>query len=152
MWSERPAPLSSESLLVERLRTWASLYGREISDDAITIWLDIFKNADPRVLALALEKLTAECERMPSPGSLTKQIAIIYDLHPELSKKLQLTHREGTDANGTPCWFWCDEPRVPAYAARDCAEGKAFLKQLAITAGHVSVENAGSAGSSTSAS
>ncbi len=72
---------------------------------------------------------------MPKPGHLTSAIAAAKA---ELlwKEEERLTCIEGTDAKGTRCVFWSDEPIVPAYRAVDCTEGRAFLLQLAKTAGN----------------
>lgn len=65
--------------MVMTLRAWANLYGRKLNEEAIVQWLKIFSTVDSRVLAVAIEKVTKNAERMPTPGMLTKAIASVWD-------------------------------------------------------------------------
>ena len=102
----------------------------------------IFTATPPKVLALALETLTKSSERMPTPGHLSKAIEITYEKHPELCPDRKLWGAEGKDPKGVPCIYWSDEKMVPAYKAKDCPEGRAFLKLLREIAGKKSINNA----------
>ena len=127
--------MQSNELLRSTLNEWASLYNKKMLDAEAEIWMRIFRNTPPKVLALALDHLTKNAERMPAPGHLTKAISLTYERHPELLSKTNLSFREGVDANGVKCIFWSDGPNVPAYRAVDCKEGRAFLALLARTSG-----------------
>jgi hypothetical protein len=72
---------SSDSLLIGKLREWASLYGKTIKAEAIEAWLRIFRTTHPALLAMALEHVTKNAERMPTPGALTHAIALISEQH-----------------------------------------------------------------------
>jgi hypothetical protein len=121
--------LSSE-LLEKALTEWGSLYRKKFSEPELLVWKRIFIGTDYRILGLALEHVTVNAERMPTPGHLTKAIAMMRDKHPEFIEKTGIYWVAGKDANGMACVFWSDEPVVPAYRAPDCAEGRAFLSTL----------------------
>jgi hypothetical protein len=67
---------SSLELLHSTLDQWADLYGKRLSKEAIEVWMRIFVNTDARILAPALLRVTESSERMPTPGNLSKAIAI----------------------------------------------------------------------------
>jgi hypothetical protein len=125
----------SRELLRDTLQEWGALHGRKIDERAIEVWMRIFVNTNTRVLALALQTVTEECERMPTPGMLTKALAHARE-RLQIGDAPKLTYIDGKDSSGVPCIFWSDEPYTsPAYRAKDCAEGREFLKTLARVAG-----------------
>ena len=128
-------PKDSTELLRNTLQSWADLHSKNLTDQAIKVWLGIFADTRMRVLELALDYVTHTAERMPTPGTLTKAIALVYERFPYLSEKERLTYRQGVDGKAVPCSYWSDEPGIPAYRAIDCAEGRAFLAQLAKVSG-----------------
>lgn len=130
--------IDSRECLRDAMQNWALLHGKRIDEKAIEAWMRIFVNTNPKVLARSLQRVTEECERMPTPGMLTKAIAKAKE-ELQIGEKPSVTHIEGKDSNGVPCWFWSDEPYTsPAYLAKDCPEGREFMKTLAQVAGRVS--------------
>jgi hypothetical protein len=125
----------SIELLRSTLNEWACLYGRkEVKDAEFDVWLRIFASERPDVLANALEKVTKECERMPSPGTLTKAIVRSRE-ELQIRGAPPLRYSAGKDKQGVPCWYWSDDPKTPTYRAVDCEEGRRFLATLAIVSG-----------------
>jgi len=126
---------NSIELLQSTVNEWTLLYGgKTLTEMEFDAWLRIFAHTRPDVLSRALEAVTRESERRPTPGILTKAIMRAKEeMH--VGQKPQLTYREGRDANGTPCVFWLDDPETPAYKAVDCMEGRNFLAILARSAG-----------------
>lgn len=45
-------------------------------------WIELFEGTDARVLAVALDRVTRDAERMPTPGMLTKAIRAAWDTPP----------------------------------------------------------------------
>lgn len=95
----------------------------------MAVWVRLFSKTSPLVLAKALDMITLNSERMPTPATLQRAIAeirsgVIYGGGAP-------RHTEGIDRNNIPCWFWENDPTVPAYASSDCPEGKVFLALLA---------------------
>lgn len=121
--------------LSDTLKTWAALYSKKLDSHAVEKWVDLFVDTDARVLAAALDKLTREAERMPTPGMLTKTISLVVEQHPEWQPMQRLRYRSGRDTQGTACVFWSDDPSVPAYRAVDCPEGRKFLVEFARVSG-----------------
>ena len=80
---------SSHELLIDTLQRWAALYGRKVTEKAIEVWMDIFIRTKPEILNEALQDVTKNAERMPSPGMLTKAIDRVLDRHPELASTLR---------------------------------------------------------------
>jgi hypothetical protein len=70
---------SSAEELNSHIQAWAKLYGRELNEQAVAVWHKIFARTERSILLEALEKVTAECERMPTPGHLTKAIAQVKE-------------------------------------------------------------------------
>jgi hypothetical protein len=120
----------SSALLENALLEWGALYRRKFNTTELEAWKRIFIRTDPCILALALEEVTTKAERMPTPGHLTKAIAVVRDNHPELIPKTGLYFVPGKDPKGVPCVYWSDEAMVPAYRAQDCPEGKRYLAKL----------------------
>jgi hypothetical protein len=120
----------SVEYLENALVDWAALYRRNLKPAEVAVWKRIFIGTDPRILALALEEVTTKAERMPTPGHLTKAIAVVRDNHPELIPKTGLFMVPSKDAKGVPCVYWSDEAMVPAYRAQDCPEGRLYLAKL----------------------
>lgn len=113
-----------ERLLLE----WSLIYGRKMDPEAIAIWVRMFSHTPPKILALALDRVTQSCERMPTPATLQKAIDSVKS---ELGTGFHgPTATDGTDRDGVPCVFWSDEPTVPAYAAQNCREGRMFLGMM----------------------
>lgn len=79
---------SSIELLEENLRAWCAIYGRKPTMEAIDQWKVIFTESDPSILAEALQMVTTDAERMPTPGMLTKAILLVCDKRhlPRVSK------------------------------------------------------------------
>lgn len=126
-------------MLRDTLQEWGALHGRKIDEKAIDVWMRIFVNANAKVLGRALQRVTEECERMPTPGMLTKAIARAKE-ELQIGEAPKVTCIEGKDSNGVPCVFWSDEPYTsPAYRAKDCPEGREFLKVLAQVAGRMEI-------------
>lgn len=68
---------SPAELLESSIRDWGLLHGKRLTEEALRSWMAIFMSVEPVVLSVALERLTKEAERMPTPGSLTKAIAAV---------------------------------------------------------------------------
>jgi hypothetical protein len=105
-----------------------------VTDEEFDVWLRIFAGVHPDVLARALNSVTQNSERMPTPGTVTKAIAKAKE-EMQIGEKPRLTCTAGKDSRGIPCVFWSDEPNVPAYRATNCPEGRLFLSTLASVAG-----------------
>lgn len=73
--------------------------------------------------------VTKTADRMPTPGHLTRAITQVQE-EMNVGEGPRLTYREGEDARGIPCVFWSDQPDVPAYASKDCPEGRVFLAMM----------------------
>ena len=108
------------------------LHGRKISDQSIDVWVEIFREYRPEALIPALKAVKANADRMPSPGMLSKELNRVIDEKPWLGRywKDRLKAIEGHDSKGVPCKFWSDDPRTPAYLAKNCAEGRVFVALL----------------------
>jgi hypothetical protein len=68
---------SSSELLRDSLVSWGQIYNRRLEDQAIEEWMKLFVNTPSRVLGRALDELTRNAERMPTPGMLTKAIGLM---------------------------------------------------------------------------
>lgn len=119
-------------MLQNTLQRWGALHGRKIEDSAVEVWMELFVNHPAQVLEIALKEASRLAERMPTPGLLTREIVKVYEAKPWLSPhfKPTPTATEGVDKDGNPCFYWSDDPNTPAYKARECSEGRAFLALL----------------------
>lgn len=61
------------------LNAFAALYNRKLNDKAIEVWLRVFRSVPAEVLTKALDRVTATCVRMPTPGEVTLAIRAVYD-------------------------------------------------------------------------
>jgi hypothetical protein len=127
----------SLELLKRALSEWGALYGKPISERAIEAWVRIFAGTHPALLAAGLESLTRRADRMPTPGMLTKELELIREQKPWLNPNAARNPRStpSKDQEGRACVRWSDEPRLPAYRAVDCSEGREFLTALARISG-----------------
>jgi hypothetical protein len=66
-------------LLETFLQKWALVFGRKLPDGAVLAWVEMFAGQDTAVLREALEKVTRESDRMPTPAHLWKAIALVKD-------------------------------------------------------------------------
>jgi hypothetical protein len=125
-------PKTSTDALKERLQEWGGLYGRKIGDEAMEVWIRLFAKYPLLLLAKALDQVTRKCERMPTPGNVTRAIEMALESEPWLSPHYKPNPKAmpGKDKEGVPCVYWEDEPMVPAYAAEDCKDGRAFLELM----------------------
>lgn len=89
----------------------------------------MFCSTPPKILSLALDRVSKTSERMPTPATLEKAIAAVRSEIGSPSTTPRII-AEGEDRNGIPCVYWSDEPTVPAYAAKNCPEGRSFLALL----------------------
>ena len=103
----------------------AALNQRKPSAATIDAWSDLFADENPSLLAACFRRLAEESERFPTPRRMRSLLAEYKS-----SSNPALTYTEGFDANGQPCWFWSDEPTVPAYRGVDCEEGRKGLAKL----------------------
>lgn len=103
----------------------AALNQKKPSVATIDAWSDLFDGENPRLLAACFRRLAEESERFPPPRRMRSLLA---EYKP--SSNPALTHLEGTDRQGKPCWFWSDAPGVPAYIAADCEEGRECRARL----------------------
>jgi len=78
----KPNGPSAESLLVTALREWSLLYGKAIKDEAIEVWMRVFKSYPVAALSVALEKVTENAERMPTPGGLKRELEKVIEAQP----------------------------------------------------------------------
>jgi hypothetical protein len=109
-------PLTIREIIEHGLRSIASALNLKPPSPAmIDVWEALFCREDPRLLAKCFHYLVGNSDRMPTPR---RMLTLLAALKP--SSNPALTHVEGTDSQGTPCWYWGDEPRVPAYRAVDC--------------------------------
>jgi len=163
--------------LRDAIQAWADLHNRNVTEVAMEQWMKIFAGTHPLILARALDRVTVNAERMPTPGTLTKEISassleLAGTLEPVTpcscmecggtgfrmadgsAKKCDCHkahyrgrsvagHIESSDGEGTPCWFFADEPDVPAYRPQDCKQGRAFLGALANIVGRSPEQAAG---------
>lgn len=108
------------------------------------VWLQMFVNYPPAVLAKALQRVTDDVDRMPVPAHLKRAINAAFEKEPWLSPNFESTPKPspGRDAGGVQCWFWSDKPDVPTYLAKDCPEGIGFLAEFAKVAGKSPEESA----------
>lgn len=130
----------SVELLSESLQAWGALYSRKLPERAIEIWVQIFRDIDPRVLADALQLVTKTAERMPTPGHLTKAISEVREKRGVGSGEVVATYTFPKNVAIDP---EIDEqvivaidpnPETPSrklmFAAKDCPEGREFLNAL----------------------
>jgi hypothetical protein len=103
----------------------AALNQRPPSEDTVDVWTDLFAGENPQLVAKCFRRLAEEVERFPPPRRMRSLLA---EYKP--SGNAALTHTEGSDKNGKPCWFWSDAPTVPTYRPTDCEEGRALLAAL----------------------
>ena len=119
-------PLSTREVIEHGIKSVAAaLNQRKPSAATIDAWSDLFADENPRLLAACFRRLAEESERFPTPRRMKSLLA---EYKP--SSNPALTHTEGVDANGRPCWFWSDEPTVPTYRGVDCEEGRKALAKL----------------------
>lgn len=97
----------------------AALNQRPPRPATVDVWADLFTGENPRLLAKSFRRLAEESEKFPPPRRMRNLLA---EYKP--SSNPALTHVDGTDRQGKPCWFWNDAPGVPAYLAADCEEGR----------------------------
>jgi hypothetical protein len=95
----------------------AALNQRPPRPATVDVWASLFTGENPRLLAKCFRRLAEESERFPAPRRMR---SLLSDY--KSSNNPALTHTEGFDAEGQPCWFWSDEPSVPAYNAANCPE------------------------------
>ena len=76
-WNELP-----RDALLKALQDWASIYGRKLKEGALQRWIELFSETDVRVLSVALDRVTRDAERFPTPGMLTKAINAVWDSPP----------------------------------------------------------------------
>jgi hypothetical protein len=123
---------SSREIIEHGLKSVAAaLNQRPPSRATVDAWADLFTGENPRLLAKCFRRLAEESEKFPPPRRMRSLLA---DYKP--SSNPAMTHVEGTDRQGKPCWFWSDAPVVPAYIAADCEEGRecrARLRELCQT-------------------
>jgi hypothetical protein len=124
---------SSENLLIEHIKAWGDLYGRRLGVEAAQRWFEIFSNVPPAILEEALVKVTAECERFPTPGHLSKAIAVVREKYPVPLHSVNMGPLM-RDAKGTRCHKDLSTGEL-LYRANDCKEGRLFLLKLAELSG-----------------
>jgi hypothetical protein len=109
----------------------AALNQRPPRPATVDAWTDLFSGENPRCLAQCFRRLAEESERFPAPRRM-RSLLSEYKSYGNPA----LTHTEGLDAKGQPCWFWSDAPTVPTYLAANCPEGlecSAKLRELCQT-------------------
>jgi len=114
---------------------WAALYGRDIKQGAIDVWIRIFVNADLHVLAKALELVTETAERMPTPGHLTKAISQVQDsmlcaMPDQYTYRKVVAKDSGTGEMVNAVVYDVDKDNTVCFRAQDCPEGREFLNAL----------------------
>jgi hypothetical protein len=95
----------------------AALNQRPPRPATVDVWDGLFGGDDPRLLATCFRQLAEESEKFPSPRRMRSLLAQFKS-----SNNPAPTHTDGFDAEGQPCWFWSDEPTVPAYHAEHSPE------------------------------
>jgi len=124
--AQMTAALSTHEVIEHGIKSVAAALNlKKPSAATIYAWSDLFADENPKLLAACFRRLAEESERFPTPRRMRSLLA---EYRP--SSNPALTHTEGFDANGQPCWFWSDEPTVPAYSAADCEEGRKALAKL----------------------
>jgi hypothetical protein len=125
-------PFQSEEVIERGIASIAAaLNQRAPSDATVNAWKGLFSNENAHLLAMCFRRLVEESEKFPPPRRMRSLLA---EYKP--SSNPAMTHVEGTDRQGKPCWFWSDAPVVPAYIAEDCEEGRecrARLRELCQT-------------------
>jgi hypothetical protein len=120
------ATLSTREVIEHGIKSVAAaLNQRKPSAATIDVWSDLFADENPRLLAACFRRLAEESEKFPT---VRRMRGLLAECRP--SSNPALTYTEGFDANGVPCWFWSDEPTVPAYSAADCEEARERLAKL----------------------
>ncbi|MFZ0634325.1 MAG: hypothetical protein WA755_20255 [Candidatus Acidiferrales bacterium] len=115
----------SNDAIVLGLTMMGGAFRAKISELMVITWKELFEREDPRLLRKAFRKIADRDDRFPTPARLHR---VLGDLKPQAGGP---THTEGFDKDGVPCWFWSDEPTIPAYRAKDCTEGQVLLATLA---------------------
>ena len=127
-------PIASKELLVEYLQKWSALHSKQLSDAALEAWLEIFLNTNPKYLAPALDAVTKNAERMPTPGHLTKAISKAREElsfgvtdKPRIYPRVVVPDPE----TGEMVNAWRDpDTNEIMFNAHDCPEGREFINKL----------------------
>jgi hypothetical protein len=126
----------AEELLLRFLREWAALYGRKLHQESIDVWMRLFINTPPALLSRALEAVTSESERMPTPGTVKKAIGVARDLHglgkapPDSYQFRKAVMKDPERGNDVTVMIDPKEPDKPMFRSIDCPEGRALLASL----------------------
>lgn len=110
---------------------WDTLEGvfrGNISQETRDIWKSFLEKCDRGAIFKSVQEICKREDRMPSLAKILHYVRVYTKI--EL-----LSYKTGFDEKGTPCVYWSDAPRTPAYRATHCPEGKQFLALLAQFAG-----------------
>ena len=106
----------SAALLNDALKTWATVFRMRLDEKVIEKWEELFVDEDPRILQLALSKVTRGAERTPTFGALTKAVSAARDdLYVELRPPVSM-------CAGKSCY--CQDPEVRTLNAKILAAVK----------------------------
>lgn len=127
--------ISCEELLRLSLVQWSEAYGRKLKPSTIDWWLRLFEKESPSLLAKAIQKVSLTCERMPSPGHVTKVLSELKESLPS-APSVQYSYRrtvakDSETGEDVDAIVYDHDPNTICYRAPDCPEGRAFLNQLA---------------------
>lgn len=125
----------SEELLLNAVTSWAEIFGRKLKPETAKWWLRLFGHDKPTLLARAIEIVTKNCERMPSPGHLTKELEVLKACLPS-PPSTQYSYRKvvGRDSETgdmVDAIAYDHDPETLCFKATDCLEGREFLNFLA---------------------
>lgn len=127
--------LDSTQLLRNTLFEWAALYGKKLENAEVEAWLRIFVKTKPCVLEKALDQVTRNADRKPTPGHLTKAIQEVLSTIPADGvtpySYLKMVAKDFDTGQMVNAIVYDNEPGVVCYRATDCREGREFLNVLA---------------------
>jgi hypothetical protein len=125
----------ADELLLSYLTEWAALYGRKLKQEAINVWMRLFVSVPVGVLVIALEDVTTDSERMPTPGHLKKAISaarerLAFRTPPEEYQYRKSMAKDPETGAMVTVLIDPKEQDALLYRAQDCPEGRAFLEKL----------------------
>jgi hypothetical protein len=90
----------SSLALLEALNAWGAIYGRKMNDAAIAAWTKLFRETPSKILSKALDSVTKEAKRMPTPGDVSEAVNKMYDAKGGKPSRLE-ANPDCTDCKGT---------------------------------------------------
>ena len=101
--------------------------GKTITDQKRKVWHRLFDSFHGPALGKAFRYVCDYYDRFPSAKEFRE---LVLSFSPSKNSAPSII-RNDHDEEGKPCVYWSDEPGVPAYATKNCPEGRSFLKLMA---------------------